>query len=260
MQLTEFLRFSGAAAEGLRIWDDLDLSKCGDAEAAPLHLVRARLLAACRRNDEAIREAEGVLERYPASAVAADAAFLAGDLRFAAMDLAEAKTKLVKAYELRPAGVFGEVAAARVAECDLALYQDAQRPEEGKELLGKAEKEFSRLAREATDPDIRLLSMHKLGRCREYQGDTGAAADAFYRTLLYAQELRRTGRSFAPQWCSRSVQEALLLLSGSDAPPDAQQRAMRIIDAARLLDLPGGAGELENLKNEFNERYSKRGM
>ena len=261
LQLTEYLRLSKAPEEGLKIWDSLDLSRCGDAEAAPLHLVRARLLADCRRNDEALREAELVLDRYPASTVAADAAFLAGDLRFEAGDLTEAKAKLSKAYELRPAGVFGEAAAARVAECLMAQYQDSQRSEDAQKLLREADKEFAWLAREATDPDIRLLSMFKLGWCREYLGETAEAVDAFHQTLLYARELKRAGRPFDPQWCVRGVQEALLLLlHGDDAPPDAMQRAERIIAAAKLLGLSGGDEQLEKLKNEFNERYMNREM
>lgn len=260
LQLTEYLRLSGAAPEGLKIMDKLELSKCDDSEAAALHLVRARLLAGCRRNDEAIREAEGVLGRYPASAVAADAAFLAGNLRFDGGDLTEALEKLSKARELRPAGLFGEAAAARIAECRLALYQENQRPEDGLEQLREAEKEFTRLAREATNPDIRLLCMFKLGWCREYLGESWAAVDAFYQTLLYARELKRAGRQFDPKWCVRSVQEGLRLLLGSDAPPDAMQRAMRIIDAAKVLELPGGDAQFDALKDEFNERYLNREM
>jgi len=257
LQLVEYLRETGAADRGLAILDALDRSKCGEAEAALLGLMRAKLLAAAGRRAEAVAEAETVLRSYPASQVAADAAFLAGDLRFNAGEPSEALPRLLRARELRPSGVFGEVAAARIAECRVAIYQEKQRPEDGQDELRAAAEEFSRLAGGAKVPEIRLLSKFKLGWCREYLGETEAAMDAFMETLLYARELKRGGRSFDPQWCFRSVTEALRLLVGSDAPPDARQLGTRIIECAQSLDLPGGDAQFRALRDEFEDRFNR---
>ncbi len=257
LQLTEFMRESGNPEAGLKILDGLDRSKCGDAEAATLGLMRAKLLAAAHRNAEAIREAEEVLKRYPDGPVAADAAFLAGDLRFGAGDNDKALELLSRARELRPVGVFGEAAAARLAECRVAVYQENQRPEDGQNLLRAAAEEFARLSREATVPDIRLLSKFKSGWCCEYLGETEAALDAFSEVILYAQELKRGGRVFDPKWCFRSVTEALRMLTGSDAPANARQIGTRILENAQSLGLPGGDAQFKVMRDEFEDHFNQ---
>lgn len=254
LQLTDFMSRKGGAAEALTLLESVDRSKCGAAEAAMLDLMRVRLLAACRRRNEAIAAAEKLLDDYPAESAAADAAFLAGDLYMARENPDKALPLLLRAHQLRPSGAFGDVVSARLADCRLELYKSSG----DRQYLDSAAAEFARLADSAdTDPHIRLMCCCKLGWCREKQNDPRAAVEAWYRTLLYAAELKRAGRIFDPKWCSRSAYSALNLLL--TVPwPDADQRGAAIIDAVKKLGLPGGDAEFETVRTEFNDRFLNR--
>ena len=254
LQLADFMSRKGGAADALKLLETVDRSKCGSAEAAMLDLMRVRLLAACRRRNEAIVAAEKLLEEHPAESAAADAAFLAGDLYMARENPDKALPLLLRARQLRPTGAFGDVVAARLADCRLELYKSGGAQQD----LDSAAAEFERLADSAdTDPYIRLMCYCKLGWCREKQNDPRAAVEAWYQTLLYATELKWAGRSFDPKWCSRSAYSALNLLLTVQWP-DADQRGAAIIDAVKMLGLPGGDAEFETVRTEFNDRFLNR--
>jgi tetratricopeptide (TPR) repeat protein len=254
LQLADFMSRKGGSAEALALLEAVDRSKCGGAEAAMLDLMRVRLLVACRRRDEAIAAAEQLLAEHPAESAAADAAFLAGDLYLARENPNKALELLQRAHQLRPSGAFGDVVAARLADCRLELYKSGGAQQD----LDAAAAEFERLADSAaTDPHIRLMCRYKLGWCREKQGDPRAAVESWYQALLYAAELKRAGRIFDAKWCSRSAYSALNLLLTLPWP-DADQRGAAILDAVKQLELPGGDAEFETVRREFNERYLNR--
>ncbi len=233
--------------------DELDKSRCADAEAAALSLERARLLSGCRRNSEAIREAEELLARHPSRAVAADAAFLAGNLRADRGEYVEALADFRRDRELRPSGLFGEVAEGRIADTLMSLYGATQRTED----LNAAAESFGRLAEGARFPAVRLQSLFKLGCCREYLGERLKALDAYYQALLFAGVLKKNNIPFEAAWCSRSAYAALRLLMDSGVP-GRLQRGSRIIEAYRKLELPGSDAEFEALRKEFTELYLNR--
>jgi len=258
LQLCEFLRTDRQPERGLKLLDALDKSKCDDREKAALSLERALLLAECRRGDEAIQEAEELLKSFSSdSSVAADAAFLAGNLL---LDRGRSKAALemfVRARELRPSGLFGAVAAGRIGDAMLARYSSTQEPEH----LKKAEEVFRKLSRDSDFPAVRLQSLFKLGCCLEYLGRDRwpDALDAYYQALLFAQTLGRRGIPFESTWCSRSAHSALRLLLNSRLP-GRFQRGARIIDAYRKLGIPDADAEYDELEKEFKEQYLKREM
>lgn len=251
--LAEHLRSAGMAERGLKLIDASDKSKCGPVEAAALLLERARLLHDLRRNAEALRDTGELLERYPAAAVAADAAFLAGNLHADRGEYLEALRDFRRALELRPSGVFGESARGRCGDCLLAIYRSTH----GEKELKQAVEVFEQLAASAESPAVRLQSFYKLGRALAYRGDRIRALDAYYRNLLYAGTLRQSGIPFDASWCSRSTHAALRLLLDSDVP-GRFQRGTRVMNAYRKLALPGADAEFEKLKDEFTERYLNR--
>ena len=260
LQLLDFMRRGNRIDEALALLDKLDDSKFGEdqpAIPAMLGLMRAKLLAAGHRRDEAIAAAEQVLGKYPGAPSAADAAFLAGDLYLEGENPKKALEKLLEARKLRPFGSFGDAAAVRAADCRFKLYRSGSgsSPDSTpQQELAAAAAEFERLASEAVDPNVRLMCCCRLGRCLEEQRDPEAAVRAYYRALLYAGELKRARRSFDPKWCSRSAYAALHILL-NNRWPDADQRGAAIIDAVKALELPGGDGEFEAVREEFNQRY-----
>lgn len=260
LQLLDFMRRGNRIDEALALLDKLDDSKFGEdlpTMPAMLGLMRAKLLAAGRRRDEAIAAAEQVLSKYPGAPAAADAAFLAGNLYLEGENPKKALEKLLEARKLRPFGSFGDAAAVRAADCRFELYRSGSgfSPDSTpQQELAAAAAEFERLASEAVDPNVRLMCCCRLGRCLEEQRDPAAAVRAYYRALLYAGELKRADRSFDPKWCSRSAYAALHLLL-DHRWPDADQRGAAIIDAVEALKLPGGDGEFETVREEFYQRY-----
>ena len=253
LQLAEFLRSTGKSERGLKLLDGLDKSKCGDADSAALLLERARLYSACRRNADALKTAGELLERFPAVAVAADAAFLSGNLHADRGEYVEALAAFRRALELRPSGVFGEVARGRVGDCLLAIYASNQ----GESELDRAVEVFEKLSAGAEFPTVRLQSLFKLGCALEYRGTRLKALDAYYQTLLYARTLRQRGIPFESSWCSRAAYAALRLLLDSGSPGRFQW-GTRVMNAYRQLGLPEGNAEFEALKQEFTERYLNR--
>jgi len=250
LQLADFLRRSGGAAEALKLLDDTDRSKCDASVNAMLDLMRAKVLAAAGSRDKAIEAVKKLLEEHPAESAAADAAFLGGGLYLEEGNPDEAMKLFDRARQLRPSGAFGEAAAVRIAECRVEKYNQKN----DRKDLETATEEFGRLAGEATVPDIRLMCGYRLGRCREMLNDPRAAVNAYHQTLLYAGELRRAHRLPNPKWCSLSAYAALYLLL-QQTWSDVDQRGAEILDAVSSLDLPGSRSEFEEVRKKFSKRH-----
>ena len=226
------------------------------ADRAAMMLEKIRLLRARGRRGEAADAARKLLDEFPSSAIAADAALLAGDLLCDLGKYAEARKYFERAKTLRPAGLFGEIADGRLADCCFALSSEVRNDAE----LLRAVEIYNRLAENSRFPAVRLQSRFKAGQCREFLGGEAAAIDDYEQVLNYALQLRSEGGNPDFIWCSRAAHAAMRLLLNGDRP-DRLQRAARI--AARYRGLgPSAAADTDfrALGEEIRKRYKNREM
>lgn len=138
LQLADYLETEGdgAAAETQLA----ELEKRGAAKnpevAAEILYRRAKISASSGKTAEAMAQLETLLEKFPAGPFAADAAMMAGNLEADAGHYAAALAFYTKARELRPEGLFGRVAAGRIADMRYSIYAETLDPADLKAAAG----------------------------------------------------------------------------------------------------------------------------
>lgn len=173
-----------------------ELEKRGAAKnpevAAEILYRRAKISASSRKTAEAMAQLETLLEKFPAGPFAADAAMMAGNLEADAGHYAAALAFYTKARELRPEGLFGRVAAGRIADMRYSIYAETLDPAD----LKAAAELYEMLSQESSNPRLQLQSLYKLGKCRELSDELEKALEVYNRVLYLALD-QKTERP----WC-----------------------------------------------------------
>ena len=228
--------FSGTPAGAeFALWQAVYLDRGGKtAEALPL------LLALLQRKD------------LPAP-LRAEAAWHLGEIEFRRGRYPDAREFFLRSCELDPGTVSADAAVGRAVDCDLI---DRATPDPVR--LRAAAARCRKLAEETSHPGIRLQALYKLGQCRESEGNTEAALDAYGKVLSAAADLRTQGVVPEAQWCVRAAEAALDILL-RHRPAGAWGRAGRL--CARLDKLGfaevSGAKIWENFNRQFDATRRK---
>ena len=253
LEAAEFFTGHGDFRAALKALGEISEAALSPAESAELQLARARALDRGNRHAEALAQLKRLLDSHPDSAVAADAALMAGRLDFVLGNYQEAREYFGRAAQLRPAGIFGDLAALGMADCAVQLAAESDQTGE----LRNAAAIYRRVMDESKFPALQLRSGYHLGRCLEKTGDTAGALAAWERTLYLAAEQRRRGVSPASTWCAKAAYAAARqLITGQD--PDGRQRAIRVIRQYEELGLPDVGEDFRRLKQNIRSQYRRR--
>ena len=253
----QYLRRLGAFDDEEKLLARLPADAGQPAERAAMMLEKVRLLRARQRDREAVAMAKTLLAEYPSSDVAADAALLAGDLLCDLGEYSEAQACFERAKTLRPAGLFGEIAEGRRADCIFARGGDKRDDAQ----LKQAAEIYTALAEHSRFPAIRLRSRFKAGHCREQLGETDAAVNDYEEVLNEARRQRADGGNPEIIWCSQAAYAAMNLLIDGGERPDRLQRASRIAARYRALGAAAAADtNFRKLSEEIRNYYNQWGF
>ncbi|MCQ2377653.1 MAG: hypothetical protein MJ016_00380 [Victivallaceae bacterium] len=192
------------------------------------------------------------LERFFSGVAAAEIAFLAGNTASATGDYSRALECYRRSRELRPSGDFGMRAKGRIADMNYILAFSGMRPE----LLASAETDYRELAEQSENPAIRLEALYLLGRCREFYGRFGEAADCYRDALFSAEKSFLAGVPPESIWCWRAAQGAIRIRTRSRRAADRAE-ALRLCEMVENLKLTGIPTDFAAMKTEILQ--SKKG-
>ncbi|MBO5991933.1 MAG: tetratricopeptide repeat protein, partial [Lentisphaeria bacterium] len=128
LTLSEHLSSGNQAAEALALIDKMtsNADKAEIKQRPYVLFARARVLIKLERFRDAVAELDKLLAAHPDSAEAAEASFIAGNIRCDKfLDFEQAEKNFARALELNPGGIFGDSASGRLADCRYALYQQS---------------------------------------------------------------------------------------------------------------------------------------
>lgn len=219
--------------------------------AAEVLYDRAKIAVAQEDVEEADRYLSEILNTYISSTIAADAALLRGNLAANRGDFPRALKDYLRASELRPGGIFGEVAAGRIADCRYALYAETMESAD----LNAAMELYRKLAENATSEQLKLQSLYKLGKCEELAGAPEAALAAYNRALYLARDLRQQ-REIPPDpaWSAKAAYNAVqLYLKSGDAA--GAENALRVLNILEELQLPV-LDEINHIRQEIQRKFN----
>lgn len=252
LSLSEWL---AARQEFTRALELLAVVEAGDRDPANLAdaaLQRAKIAATRGSRDEALGILRDLLGKYPGTPTAADAALLAGSLSFELGKFDAALEFYRRAQQLRPTGIFGEIASGRIADTLFVLSPDTPKSDQ----LSGAVALYSRLVKEAVLPEVRLQSAFKLGRCLEQSGKTDDAVQAYEQALYFALEQQQQQLNPDPLWYAPAATAAVRLIV-ADKLADGEHRAMRIIRQLEELS-PSLAPEAARLAASVDKAYNNQ--
>ena len=193
--------------------------------------------------------ADRILDKFPSSDAAVDAAFFAGASCFRNGDYKRALQFYERAGELGGGGVVSLVAAGEAADCHLQLRSPGD--------LAAARKIYRNLADKTEYPAMRTQALFKLGLVCEYQKKNRDALDAYEELLTLASRSPAVRQSAgAGNWCARAARNALRIIVSTRDMPDGAQRAQKIYDRYSLLHVPGSEEELDHYRSEINQHYN----
>lgn len=252
LQLADYLETEGdgAAAETQLA----ELEKRGAAKnpevAAEILYRRAKISASSRKTAEAMAQLETLLEKFPAGPFAADAAMMAGNLEADAGHYAAALAFYTKARELRPEGLFGRVAAGRIADMRYSIYAETLDPAD----LKAAAELYEMLSQESSNPRLQLQSLYKLGKCRELSDELEKALEVYNRVLYLALDQKRNGLVPDPVWTGKAGYAAALAYLKPGTPAGARN-ALRVTWILEELQLPTGE-DFDRVRQEIQRKYN----
>ncbi len=256
LQIADFLRGNGKYEQALLLLAPVDkegVPRSFDILAEALY-VRGRIYLAREEAAKALALFNEILEKYPSSAVAADAGFLAGNIEADFGNFENAVKLFNRARELRPTGLFGELCAGRIADCRFNLY--AEKLDRGE--LTAAITAYRKLSEESKDSRIALQSCYKLGRCLELVDEADEALAAYERVLYLAADQRRGGGAPDPSWCGKAAYAAVRLYLKSNTL-QAAVRALAVLDRYQSLGLPPTGEDFDRMQREIRNKYNLDG-
>lgn len=230
-----------------------ELEKRGAAKnpevAAEILYRRAQISVSTKNMIQAMERLKALLERFSSSSFAADSAMLAGNLEADSGHYAEALAFYTKARELRPKGVFGLVAAGRIADTRYSIYAGTHDPAD----LKAAAELYEMLSKEASNPRLQLQSICKLGKCRELSGELEKALELYNRVLYLAIDQKRNGLVPDPVWTGKAGYAAALAYLKTGTPVGARN-ALRVTWILEELQLETGE-DFERIRQEIQQKY-----
>lgn len=207
----------------------------------------ARIALAENDPNKALQYFRQILDKYSAvSLIAADAAFISGNLLADRGEYANAEKAYRKALELNPEGTFALLCKGRLADALLSQHNAAANEEQFTQAV-----ELYRQLSSAPDYRIRLQSCSKLGRALEMNGNRQEAFAAYQEALYIAANLKRQKLTADPVWTGKAAQAALNICQQKDFP-DRALHVRRISAQIRELGIPLNVGDIENSsQNKF---------
>lgn len=218
--------------------------------AAELLYRRAQIAVAQQDPVRATALLDVLLDTCPESSFAADAALLAGNLESDAGRYAVALAHYRKARELRPEGLFGRIAAGRIADSRYSIYAETLDPAD----LKAASELYEELAKDSSDPRLQLQSLYKLGKCRELSDELDKALEVYNRVLYLALDQKRNGVLPDPVWTGKAGYAAALAYLKPGTPAGARD-ALRVIWILEELQLPTGE-DFNRIRQEIQRKYN----
>ena len=256
LQLADYLLAINRAQEALKLLPMTDTPAAAaspELEADTL-LLRGRVQEAAQNHAGALQTLKKLLEKYPASAAAANANILAGNILYDLGELRMALGHFEQAEKLHPADIFGEVASGRIADCNMNLYSSRNFDQK---YLKEALQRYEKLASESAVPQIRLQSIYKAALCYELAGSDRKAISTYERTLYLATVFRSNGVMPDPVWCSRAAYRGARLIS-KEKTPDNLVRALRMIRLYESLNIENSGEDFNSLRRELKESYNSK--
>ena len=220
-----------------------------DSNKAEYGLVKLRGLAAFGELTAAADLGKDLMKHYPASSAAAGTAFATGNVLAALGNYQQALECYRRAYELCHSGRFGDSAAGRIADMQMAVYAVNL----SQDCLTEAEKIYTGLAADSDFPDIRLQSLFNAGRTLELAGKKSEALQYYEKTLYLAGDLKSRGIHPSAVWCARATYNGVRLLTASRRAEHIS-RAIRLINRFDELGLPDTGENFPGLKNDLREK------
>ncbi len=252
LTLAEHLSSSGRAVEAVTLIDRMtaDGERAKIRQRSDVLFARARILVKLQRYRDAAAELDKLLNAHPESAEAAEASFIAGNIRcdrFSEYELAE--KNFARARELKPDGIFGDAVAGRLADCRYTLYHQSNKSE----LLKSAEELYRFVADDGKLPDMRIQACYKAGLCRMSSGDYEKAFEDFENVLYMASALRREGYVPEQSWCEKALYSAVQLAL-SRALPGESAKAQQLLSVYWQLGFDKNGENLKKLQYQIRER------
>ena len=252
LTLSEHLSAKQQAVEALVL---IDKMTSGDDKSAikqrpDVLFARARVLIKLDRFRDAVSELDKLLAAHPESAEAAEASFIAGNIRCDKfLDFEKAEKDFARALELNPEGIFGDSVSGRLADCRYSLYQQSN----DSKLLDSAEELYRAIAEKGKLPDMRLQGCYKAGLCRMSAGDYEKAFEDFENVLYMASAIRSEGVVPEQSWCEKAVYSAIQLAL-SRALPGESGKAQQLLSVYWQLGFDSDNENLKELQKQVRER------
>ena len=250
--LAEHLTAANRAEEAVLLIDRMSAASKHEKikERPDVLFVRARVLMKLKRFREAVSELDKLVAAHPKSAEAAEASFIAGNIRCDKfLEVEQAEKNFARARELNSDGVFGDAASGRLADCRYALYQQSS----DSKLLESAEELYRHIADEGKLPDMRLQGCYKAGLCRMSAGDYEKAFEDFENVLYMASAIRKEGLTPEQSWCEKAVYSAVQLAL-SRALPGESGKAQHLLTVYWQLGFDKNRRNFEKLQYQIRER------
>jgi len=251
LQLADYLQMSGdnkGAEAQLALLEKRKAAEKPEVTAEILYR-RAAIAAASKDATGALTLLNTLLKKYPTGPFTADAAMTAGNLEADAGHYQNALAFYTQARELRPAGLFGRIAAGRIADTRYSIYAETLDPAD----LKAAAELYEALAEDNSDPRLRLQSLYKLGKCRELSDDLERALEVYNRVLYLALDQKRNGLVPDPVWTGKAAYAAALAYLKPGTPAGARN-AQRVIWILEELQLPTGE-DFARIRQEIQRKY-----
>ena len=252
LTLSEHLSSGNRAVEAVTLIDRMtsDSAHAQIRMRSDVLFARARVLIKLQRYRDAVAELDKLLAAHPESAEAAEASFIAGNIRCDRFsEYEQAEKNFARARELKPDGIFGDAVAGRLADCRYTLYHQSSKAE----LLDSAEELYRQVSEEGKLPDMRLQGCYKAGLCRMSAGDYEKAFEDFENVLYMASALRREGYIPEQSWCEKALYSAVQLAL-SRALPGEGAKAQQLLSVYWQLGFDRKRENFEKLQNQIRER------
>ena len=252
LTLSEHLSARDQAAEALVLIDKMTSTEENAAirQRSDVLFARARVLVKLHRYRDVLAELDKLLAAHPGSTEAAEASFIAGNLRCdKIIDFEQAEKDFSRALELKSDGIFGDAVSGRLADCRYALYLRSN----DMRFLNSAEGLYRAIAEKGKLADMRLQACYKAGLCRMSAGDYEKAFEDFENVLYMATAIRSEGVIPEQTWCEKAVYSAVQLAL-SRALPGESVKAQQLLSVYWQLGFDSNKENLLKLQNQVREK------
>ena len=242
--------YSGDYTGAIRELEGLEKNFRDAPVSGEARMLRAIFLDKAGKTEEALKLFTSLLNSGN-NQLRAESGLRIGDILFRQEKLTEAKNVFLTAAAAAPGSLISDIAAGRAGDCDLS----------GKvlpptEVLLNCANAFDQLARETAFPQIRLQAYCKAGIASGHAGKNSAALEYYEKAIYTAGDMINRGMVPEPQWCIRSCEAALHLLSSAGGP-GTLQRGLRLIERTGELMLPE-PGFADRMRENFRKQLKQR--